>query len=67
MKSIRNEKGQGTVEYILIAALVVILAIGAFKIFGPAIKSSATNTANTIQGQGNAAGQGANTDVMNGR
>lgn len=37
-KFLRNRKGQGMVEYILIIAVVVGIILGAYKLFGTSVK-----------------------------
>ncbi len=43
MMHLRNEKGQGMVEYALIIALVAIVAIAALILLGPQIADIFTN------------------------
>ena len=51
-KKLKDQKGQGMTEYILITALVIIVIIAAFKIFRPKVESAFTNTGEAIQKQG---------------
>lgn len=51
MKSyLRNEKGQGMVEYALIIAFVAIIVIGAVTLFGEQIKTIFTNITGGLGG-----------------
>ena len=34
MKNVKNQKGQGMTEYIILVALIAIVAIGAVRFFG---------------------------------
>jgi len=45
----RRSSGQGLVEYILIIALIAIVAIGGLKLFGSKIKSLFTKAGETIE------------------
>ncbi|MBI3291417.1 MAG: hypothetical protein HYZ73_01190 [Elusimicrobia bacterium] len=45
----RQSRGQGLVEYILVVALIALLAIGAIRLFGRATKSAFQQAAATIQ------------------
>ena len=45
---IRDDSGQGLVEYALIIALVSIVAIGVIAIFGKKAFNSLNNSANSI-------------------
>ena len=44
----KRQKGQTTTEYILIIALIVAVAIAAFKIFGPKIKGAFTDVGTKV-------------------
>lgn len=51
MKSyLRNEKGQGMVEYALIIAFVAIVVIGAVTLFGTQIQTIFTNITSGLGG-----------------
>ena len=52
MRSLKGQKGQGMTEYILITALVIIVIIGAFRIFRPKVEETMKDTGNAIQQQG---------------
>ena len=45
---IRNQRGQGMVEYILIVALVVVGAIGLWAVFGEQVQGMLTNASAEI-------------------
>ncbi len=45
---LRNESGQGLVEYALIIALVAIAAVGALNLLHGKSTNSLTNTANVL-------------------
>jgi len=46
----KNEKGQGLVEYALIAALVSLVAVGALMSFGPEVKVIAGSLFTSVSG-----------------
>ncbi len=48
---IKNKKGQALIEYVLIIALVSVIAISAIKIFGGSIKDSITKASCELSGQ----------------
>lgn len=52
-----NEKGQALVEYILIIALVSVLAIALVNYFGGYLKDSITKTSCSMIGQEYVAGE----------
>jgi len=52
MPSLNNERGQGMTEYILITALIVVVAIAAFKIFRPAVEGGAAAVGEAIGAAG---------------
>lgn len=52
-----NKKGQALVEYILIIALVSVLAIALVNYFGGYLKDSITNTSCSMIGQEYVAGE----------
>jgi pilus assembly protein Flp/PilA len=41
--ALRDEEGQGLIEYVLIAALISIAAIGALTLLGPQLSGAFTN------------------------
>jgi pilus assembly protein Flp/PilA len=45
---VRNEKGQGMVEYGLIIALIAVVVIGALLLLGPQIARMFTGVTNTL-------------------
>jgi Flp pilus assembly pilin Flp len=47
---LRDDRGQGLVEYALIIALLSLAAISALAFFGQRDKNSLSNSANTIPG-----------------
>jgi Flp pilus assembly pilin Flp len=56
---IKNQKGQGMTEYILIVALIAVFAIGAIKFFGTSTAnnfSAAANATNTAVGSATGGG-----------
>ena len=46
-----NKKGQALVEYVLIIALVTVIAVSLIKIFGGYLKDSVTKTSCELVGQ----------------
>ena len=46
-----NSKGQALVEYILIIALISVVAIGAISIFGEKIKNKITEASCSLSGE----------------
>jgi Flp pilus assembly pilin Flp len=50
MKRVRNQKGQGMTEYILIVALIAIAAIAMVRYFGKSTSDSFKQSADTISG-----------------
>jgi pilus assembly protein Flp/PilA len=52
MKLLRNQRGQGMVEYILIVALVVVGAIALWSEFGTNLKSMLKNANSAISNAG---------------
>jgi pilus assembly protein Flp/PilA len=48
MSFIKDENGQGMVEYALIVALIAIVVIAALLILGPKIKSKLTDSADQL-------------------
>lgn len=57
-----NKKGQALVEYVLIIALVTVIAVSLIKIFGGYLKDSITKTSCELVGEkykkGDKAGEG---------
>lgn len=57
-----NKKGQALVEYVLIIALVTVIAVSLIKVFGGYLKDSITKTSCELVGQtyqkGSQAGEG---------
>ena len=47
-KWIKNQKGQGMTEYILIVALIAVFVIGAVKLLGKNTKQGFNDAANTV-------------------
>lgn len=50
-KPIRNPKGQGLVEYIVIVALVAVAAIGVVRVLGQAVNSRFAAISYALQGR----------------
>ncbi|MDR2708501.1 MAG: Flp family type IVb pilin [Elusimicrobiota bacterium] len=48
-KWLKNHKGQGMVEYILIIAVVVGIIFGVYKLMGGKVKEQFQNAADTIE------------------
>ena len=46
--ALRDEEGQGLIEYVLIAALISIAAIGAMVLLGPQIANQFTKIDNQL-------------------
>jgi Flp pilus assembly pilin Flp len=57
-KLLKNQKGQGMTEYLIIVALIAIAAIGVVTVFGSDIRQLFNATTNSLSG-----GQGANNSV----
>lgn len=57
-----NQKGQTLVEYVLIIALITVIAVGLVKFLGGYLKDSMTKTACSVAGkkyiEGSSAGEG---------
>ena len=47
--ALRNEDGQGLIEYVLIAALISIAAIAAILIVGPEISTQFTSVSDALE------------------
>ena len=67
MKSVMNKKGQALVEYVLIIALISVLAISLVSFLGGYLKDAITKTSCGIVGQvyekGEKAGEGYCKDI----
>ncbi|MDD5979949.1 MAG: hypothetical protein PUC23_02420 [bacterium] len=67
MKSVMNKKGQALVEYVLIIALISVLAISLVSLLGGYLKDAITKTSCGIVGQvyekGEKAGEGYCKDI----
>ncbi|MCL1972721.1 MAG: hypothetical protein FWG57_07030 [Endomicrobia bacterium] len=50
-KFLRNRRGQGMVEYILIVVVVVGVVLGAYKLFGTKIGGTFTKAADRIDSE----------------
>jgi len=50
MKLLRNEKGQGMTEYIIIVALIAIAAIAAFTYFGKTVRTQTATMTESLAG-----------------
>jgi Flp pilus assembly pilin Flp len=46
----RDDNGLTTVEYVIVLAMIAVLAVGLWRSFGNSIKSYLTNSAATIDG-----------------
>lgn len=55
-----SQRGQGMTEYILIVALIAVVAIAAVKMFGKNVKSGFENASNQVGGAVNNAGSSNN-------
>lgn len=56
LKILKSKKGQGMTEYILIVALIAILAVGGVKIFGSRIKGLFTGAAEKVSSEASEGG-----------
>jgi len=54
-KFLKDERGQGMTEYILIVALIAVAAIVAVKMFGGTIKGLFSSASDKIQSEGSGA------------
>jgi pilus assembly protein Flp/PilA len=52
LKSFANEKGQGLIEYALIIALIVLVAIALLSVIGKRVNNVYSNINQTMQEQG---------------
>lgn len=50
----RAERGQGTVEYAVILAFIVLVVVAALKFVGPAVAATFNNVTNTLNSGGTA-------------
>ncbi len=55
MRLLRNKRGQGMTEYIIIVALIAVAAIAAFAYFGQTIRSQTAAMSESIAGDSKAA------------
>lgn len=49
--SLRNEKGQGMTEYLIITALIAVAAIAVFAFFGKTIRDQVAGLSAEVSGQ----------------
>ncbi len=49
MRLLKNSRGQGMTEYIIIVAIIAIAAIAGFRAFGSKIKNSINKAGNSIE------------------
>jgi Flp pilus assembly pilin Flp len=49
-KLVRDQRGAGMVEYIILVGVVALLAIAAFKFFNTSVKNKVNQQAQTVQG-----------------
>ncbi len=54
-KLIRDRRGAGLTEYIILVGVIAILAVAAFKAFGGKVKAKITDQTNTVETQVNTA------------
>ncbi len=50
MKFLKNERGQGMTEYIIIVALIAIAAIAAFSFFGKTVRNQTAAMSESLAG-----------------
>lgn len=50
LMNVRNQRGQGMTEYIIIVALIAVAAIGAFRYFGQTARSQVAAAAHEVSG-----------------
>lgn len=55
MKFLRNQRGQGMTEYIIIVALIAIAAIAAFSYFGKTVRDQTAAMSQSMAGDASAA------------
>jgi len=49
--SVRKQRGQGMMEYIIIVAMIAVAAIGVYSMFGKSIRNQTAGMANEIAGK----------------
>jgi pilus assembly protein Flp/PilA len=54
----RDQRGASFIEYVIVAGLVAIAAIGAFRLFGAAVNTQIGNETNAINNMGVGTGGG---------
>ncbi|MDT8345477.1 MAG: hypothetical protein RQ752_13720 [Thermohalobaculum sp.] len=64
-KFLKDEDGAVTIEWVALAAGVVLLALGVIAVLNPALESVATNIASTITNSTNAFSDAAGTETTN--
>jgi pilus assembly protein Flp/PilA len=50
-KTIKNQNGQGMIEYIIIVALIAVAAIGSVKLLQKSVNVTLANSINGLQGR----------------
>ena len=55
MRLLRNNRGQGMTEYIIIVALIAIAAIGAFTYFGKSVRMQTAAMSQSVAGDSDTA------------
>lgn len=51
IQNIRNERGQGLIEYLVIVALVAVAGIAVMSVVGQNVRAQFANVASAIQGR----------------
>lgn len=51
LKSLKQQKGQGMTEYIIIVALIAVSAIGVYSLFGQTIRNQTAGLTKEMSGQ----------------
>lgn len=51
LSAIKNQRGQGMTEYIIIVALIAVAAIGSFRYFGQTARQQAAAAAQEVAGK----------------
>ena len=51
LSALKNQRGQGMTEYIIIVALIAVAAIGAFRYFGQTARQQAAAAAQEVAGK----------------
>ncbi|WP_157903154.1 Flp family type IVb pilin [Cupriavidus malaysiensis] len=54
LKSLKQQKGQGMTEYIIIVALIAVSAIGVYSLFGQTIRNQTAGLTKEMSGQSGA-------------